>query len=87
VFESAHGVMLLWFGFYGFNALGSLTDLDEGYKQAFLATGMLGRIILNTTLCPSAAMITVTFLTRCAIKSLTHAVSNHLLMHLPTKLK
>lgn len=40
------GVLLLWFGWFGFNAGSSLS-----------ATSVIGRLVVNTTICPAAAAI------------------------------
>ena len=40
------GVLLLWFGWFGFNAGSSLS-----------ATSVIGRLVVNTTICPAAAGI------------------------------
>jgi len=55
----AMGVMLLWIGFFGFNMLGT-TDLGLGST----GTELMGRITMNTLLCPSASSITLVVITR-----------------------
>jgi len=48
------GTMVLWFGWYAFNA-GSTKRLSGGY------VGVVGRIIVVTTVCPAAAALTCCF--------------------------